>query len=123
MKILTEQSRNEKAGYYIGLDDQIGMVAELMNMAMEPREAILTMTYEYIPTVPNDFNKVKSYWLDIGGCGSSSFPAFEKASFEYHSPGWKSKVTGRILLIISHIHDGGINNEIRKNGEVICDSK
>jgi len=99
------------------------MIAELMNMAMEPRKAFLTMTYEYIPTVPTDFSMVKSYWLDIGGCGSSSFPAKEKEAFEYSSPGWTSSTTGRIVLAISHLHDGGINTEILKNGKVICYSE
>lgn len=112
----------EKAGYYIGPNDQIGMVAELMNMAMEPREAILTMSYEYIPAVPKGFSKVKSYWLDIGGCGSSSFPAEKKGTFEYSSPMWISNTTGRITFVASHLHDGGTHTEIRKNGKVICDS-
>jgi hypothetical protein len=98
------------------------MITELMNMAMEPREAFLTMTYEYIPTVPKDISKVKSYWLDIGGCGSSSFPALEKGTFEYSSPGWTSSTTGGITLAISHLHDGGTNTGILKNGKVICDS-
>ena len=60
MQKLTRAFSNEKAGYYVGPDDRVAMAAELMNMAMEPRDAILTMSYEYIPTVPKHFSKVKS---------------------------------------------------------------
>jgi hypothetical protein len=46
-----------------------------MNMVDYSRDAVLTMTWEYIPSVPAGFDKVKPLWLDIGGCGSSDLPA------------------------------------------------
>jgi len=99
------------------------MIAELMNMNDEPRDAILTLTYEYIPSVPSGFDKVKSYWLDIGGCRSSEFPAESNAIFQYSSPPWKSHSAGRITFIASHLHDGGTHIEVKKNCKVICDAK
>jgi hypothetical protein len=99
------------------------MSVELMNMMDEPCDAILTMTYEYIPFVPKGFDKVKTYWLDIGGCKSSSFPAEPQATFNYSSPPWKGHTTGRVTLVASHLHDGGTNVEVRRNGHVLCDAK
>ena len=118
MSISTEQ-----AGYYIGPDDDLAMTMELMNMADKPRDAILTMTYEFVPSFPEGFDKVKSYWLDINGCGSSSFPAKPEETFEYSSPPWKSPSAGRVLFSLSHLHDGGTHAELMKNGEVVCNAK
>ena len=98
-------------------------MVELMNMADQPRDAILTLTYEYIPSLPKGFDKVKSYWLDIGGCGSSELPAEPDTTFEYSSPHWKSNSTGRVTCIVNHLHDGGTHIELTKNGKVICDAK
>jgi len=113
----------DHAGYYIGSDDNFGMIAEFMNMKEEPRDVIFTMTYEFIPRVPAGFDKVRSMWLDIGGCHSSSFPAERDTAFQYSSPVFRSNSTGRVTSIFSHLHDGGVNIEVMKNGKVVCDAK
>lgn len=99
------------------------MTVELMNMVDEPRDAVLTMTYEYLPSIPDGFDTVKTYWLDIGGCGSSSFPAEPSTTFKYASPPWKSSLDGRVTFVASHLHDGGTNIELTSNGHIICDAR
>ena len=79
------------------------MVAELMNMHHHPRDAVLTMTYEFIPDgIPPGFAKARSMWLDIGGCKSSEFPAKLDAEFQYESPGFtvNENSTGRVLSVV-----------------------
>ena len=111
-----------EAGYEIAEGDVIAMGGELMNMRHKPREVVLSMIFEFVPRVPKGFRKVKSYWLDVGGCEGSSVPAREAQAFQYSSPDWEAKKTGRVVSVASHLHDGGVHTEIRKNGKVVCDS-
>jgi hypothetical protein len=94
-----------------------------MNMVDDPRDAVLTMTWEYIPSVPSGFDKVKPLWLDIGGCnGSSDQPAKANQAFQYTDPTpWKSNFTGRITWMGGHLHDGGVHLTVNKNNKLLCD--
>lgn len=94
-----------------------------MNEHSTPRTAILTITYEYIPQQPSDFETVTSVWLDIGGCRHSDMavPA-DKTSFHFCSPGWKSSISGRIICVLGHLHDGGTHLDVRKDDESVCRS-
>lgn len=114
----------EKAGYYIPPKHQIGALIELMNMHDTEQEAILTMTYEFVPGVPTGFQKAIPLWLDIADCSvlEKELPLKEGIVFDYDGPAWKSNTTYRIISNTGHLHDGGIHIETRKNGEVICDS-
>jgi hypothetical protein len=112
-----------KAGYEVRDGDVIAMGGELMNMQSEEREVRLTMVFEFIPTVPKKFKKVKGYWLDVGGCGSSDVEAKEDQAFEYSSPKFRSEELGSVVFTASHLHDGGTHAEIRKQGKVVCDSE
>ena len=90
-------------------------------MLDSPRDAILTITYEFIPTVPAGFDKVQPLWLDIGGCNSSELPAQADTTFQYSSPAWTSNLTGRVTWIGGHLHDGGTHLAAMKNQDVFCD--
>lgn len=90
-------------------------------MLDSPRDAILTITYEFIPTVPAGFNKVQPLWLDIGGCNSSELPAQADTTFQYSSPVWTNNLTGRVTWIGGHLHDGGTHLAAMKNQDVFCD--
>ena len=107
------------AGYYIGPTDQIGFEAELMNELMDPQMAVVTITYEYIPSPPAQFAKVTPLWLDIGNCNGSDVPPLTNTTFEYTMNPWKSTVQGRITALGSHLHDGGINLMTMKNNETM----
>jgi hypothetical protein len=114
--------RTDKAGYYLGPDDNLESLVELMNMVDSPRDAILTVTWEYIPSVPADFDQVKALWFDIGGCGSSDLPAKPDQVFQYtDSAPWTSNFTGRLIAMGGHLHDGGTHLTFNKNNVTICD--
>ena len=98
-----------------------------MNMTPEPLDAVLTLTYEYIPLSQLDrdsqFSATTPLWLDIGGCkGGSDKPAKPNTTFSYDCPTWKSTVSGEIVFVGAHLHDGGTHLAIRRNDEIICDS-
>jgi hypothetical protein len=99
------------------------MMTELMNEHSSSRTAVLTITYEYIPSKPSDFETVTSVWLDIGGCRRSDMavPA-DKTSFHFCSPAWKSTISGRIICVLGHLHDGGTHLHVRKDDELVCTS-
>lgn len=94
-----------------------------MNMVDYSRDAVLTVTWEFIPSVPAGFDKVKPLWLDIAGCNrTSDEPAKANQAFQYtDSAPWTSNFTGRITAVGGHLHDGGIHLTVNKNNKVICD--
>ena len=111
------------AGYYIGPTDRIGFEAELMNGLMDPQTAVVTITYEYIPSPPSQFAKISPIWLDVGNCNSSDVPPLTNTTFDYTMNPWRSTVQGRITAIASHLHDGGINLKTMKNNKtMLCDA-
>jgi hypothetical protein len=116
--------RTDQAGYYVAPEDNFGFIAELMNMVDYPRDAVLTVTWEYIPSVPAGFDKTKALWLNIGGCyGDSEQPAKANQAFQYTDPiPWTSNLAGRITHMVGHLHDGGVHLTITKNNKTICDS-
>ncbi|KAH8797547.1 hypothetical protein F5882DRAFT_475323 [Hyaloscypha sp. PMI_1271] len=111
----------DKAGYYVGPNDTIAFLTELMNTAMVNQTAIVTITYEYLPSLPSNFHKVTPIWMDITGCGGSEAPAKNDTAFQYTSPVWTANATGRVTSAIGHLHDGGVHLDITKNNSTMCD--
>jgi hypothetical protein len=101
-------------------DDRIAFQFEAMNMEQAERDVVLTVTWEYIPSVPGTFQPVQPYWFDIGGCGSSEVPAQPDAVFSYSSPLVKAPTSGLIAYAGGHLHDGGTHLELMKQGEPYC---
>ena len=99
------------------------MTTELMNEVEDPQDAVLTITYEYIPYMPSDFSTVTSVWLDAGDCEGSEVPVPEdRTSFELAMAPWTATLNGRVLAILSHLHDGGVDLNVVKNDEAVCQS-
>jgi hypothetical protein len=101
------------------------MTSELMNMMDMESQAIVSITYEYIPSPPPSFGHLQPLWLDIGpggGCNGSDRPAFANKTFQYSSPAWKASTNGYVVGIGAHLHDGGTQVKVKNNGNVVCDS-
>ena len=99
------------------------MFVELMNEKKESRPAVATITYEFIPAVPPNFDKVTSVWLDIGGCLNPEQPARNDTTFDYSmQPAWKANFSGHITTILGHLHDGGTHLEVKQNNVTVCDN-
>jgi hypothetical protein len=116
-------NRTDSAGYYLGPNDDVAFVVELMNESEDTRSAVVTIIYEYVPGVPDGWAKVTPVWLDIGSCDDSELPAKNDTFFEYSSTQWKSTVKGNITWIAGHLHDGGTHLEVLKNNQTVCDCR
>lgn len=99
------------------------MATELMNEREEEQTAVLTITYEYIPYEALDFATTTPIWLDIGGCRSDVPVPSNQTSFEMVSPAWTSSIKGRLVTVVSHLHDGGTRLQLQRDGEEVCNSK
>ncbi|CZR60756.1 uncharacterized protein PAC_10652 [Phialocephala subalpina] len=112
------------AGYYIGRNDTIGFLTELMNTEMVNQTAVVTIEYEYIPGLPASFSKVTPVWLDIAPCDQGSEEPAKNGSFQYTSTPWTApaNAAGRITCAIGHVHDGGTHIDIAKNNQSMCDA-
>jgi len=112
----------DEAGYYLGPSDNITFLVELMNESEERRPAVVTVTYEYISSVPQQWAHVTPIWLDIGTCSNSELPAKNNSAFEYSmQPAWKANLTGHVTWIAGHLHDGGTHIEVLRNNNTVCD--
>lgn len=128
-KTPADSTRTVKAGYYVGANDSLGLLLELMNEVMEARDAVLTIDWEYLPGRPRDHKLVTLVWLDIDGVcsihGSELHPPNDMTifSFEMQEP-WMTTTSaaGEIIVGFGHLHDGGVDIQIIKNGETIFDS-
>lgn len=116
-------TRTQKNGYRLEKSDKVKMAVEFMNELETPQDAILTITYEYIPDTPRGFEALTPIWLDIGDCKDSEVPVPNGAvTFEPSSPAWTSTISGRVVTTVSHLHDGGIHLHTTRNGETVCTS-
>ncbi|KAK3671226.1 hypothetical protein LTR78_008861 [Recurvomyces mirabilis] len=118
---LTDQGTH-KIGYPILANDAFIMSSELMNMLGNPQEVVLSMIWEYVPSIPDDFKQAVPYWLDVGGCGDSNVPAQANKKFHYKSPAVTADFDGDIAFVAGHLHDGGTEVNLLKNGLKACTS-
>jgi len=93
---------------------------ELMNMRDTSQRVLLSVIWEYIPSIPSGFKEVTPYWLDIGGCSDSRKPAKAGSEFSYSSPNLTSNFKGRVAFIGGHLHDGGTMLEVFRNDKTVC---
>jgi Stress up-regulated Nod 19 len=98
------------------------MATELMNVWPKSQVVMLTLTYEYIPYRPDDFQAATSIWLDVGGCRSEVAVPDEQTSFMLSSLKWTSTVNGSVIAIVSHLHDGGVHLGVERNEDMVCKS-
>jgi len=109
------------------------MVSELMNEARQPRDAVITIDWEFLPgslARTASVQAVRPIWLDIdGACGAYQAEASEvpvpaggeRIPFRLTmSPAWTSTVAGEVVLGVPHLHDGGVVLETTRNGRVAC---
>lgn len=102
------------------------MLMELMNSSPESREAIMTIDYEFVPqpeAKEAKFERVDTMWLDVGGCTGSEQTVKSNTTSEYEmAEPIEARRAGKVLGLGSHLHDGGINVEVKQNDKLICDS-
>jgi len=113
---------NGTYGYKVNTGDKFHLLVDLMNMNVARTPVYLTMTYKYTPANTAGIHNVKPVWLDVAQCGTSEATA-RTGSYDLVSAPWASNVAGPLLGVGGHLHDGGVNALIKKNGATICDSQ
>jgi len=114
----------DQVGYYLGANDNVAFLVELMNETPDPRPVVVTIIYEYVPGLPSSFTQVTPIWLDVSNncTGDSEVPAFNNTAFNYTmQPRWKADFNGKVTCIVGHLHDGGTHLEVLKSGSPVCD--
>jgi hypothetical protein len=114
-----------KTGFRIHPKDTHGMEIELMNLNKEAITTYLTLTYDFLdgPT-PEDFKHTRAVWFDVTGCfKASEMKPKNDGKFEMSSDPWTSPVTGDILGIGGHVHDGGLSVSAFQNDREFCKSE
>ncbi|KAH8897007.1 hypothetical protein GQ53DRAFT_498502 [Thozetella sp. PMI_491] len=117
-----------KAGYYIKDGDKLSVFTDLMNESNEARDVVLTLEWEFVPSAPPDFEVAVPIWLDIDGAclpHAAEVPVPKnEATFSFvMDPPWTANFSAKTLMVMNHIHDGGSNILVTKNGQTYCDGK
>lgn len=108
----------------MGKADLLTAIVELMNEAQEEQEAFVTMEWEYLPASVQGFDLVKPIWLDVGGvCSRADVSVTGKGDvFNLTTEAWTAGFSSQVLTVMSHLHDGGIHQQLRIGGKTPCDS-
>jgi hypothetical protein len=124
-------------GYRFKADDTLILNSELMNMRDEVKWVWLTLTYDYyLEQTHPEIKDGRAVWMSIGTprCGGKNdHNPFGKTNLTImeqptamvlseHSMPWTSPGDGFIMGLNGHLHEGGTNIEVFKEGQIICTS-
>jgi hypothetical protein len=110
-------------GYYQG-NSSWNLIWDLASASTTPETVYYEVKFTWIPAAQaTGFKNVEPIWFDIAQCGFSTFNV--PAGRSQRSWTWTVNRPGAILGVGGHVHDGGINLEVRNDstGRVICDSR
>jgi len=118
-------TENVKSGYWIGRDDRISALAEVVNYKNVPQDVYFTLDMEYVKF---DDGRPKDY-LDVGfgsllveQCGNLYLRPPKDKMVTYNSSEYIAAQSGYIVGLTPHLHDGGLNLKMLVNGKVACTS-
>jgi hypothetical protein len=113
-----------KAGYYVKPNDNFNLIVDLMNENPKEEKVYMTITYEYITGKPEGFSDLRPVWFDADQCGVSDVkPKSQNGAYTIAARPWRANFDGKIIALGSHLHDGGINAVVTRDGEVVCNSE
>jgi hypothetical protein len=122
-----------KSGYRLRPSDTVVINTELMNLDDKEKWVWLALTYDYLEGSHPDYKSGKIIWMSIGPnrCGrrdpnpfgasnltATLQPTSQKLS-ESSFP-WIAPQNGYILGFNGHMHDGGVEIKVHKNGKQLC---
>jgi hypothetical protein len=109
-------------GYYVG-NGTFNMIYDLMSMSTKPETVAIQMKWQWIPAAQaGSIAKIEPVWFDVDQCGDSEVAV--PAGPSTKSWTWTVNRPGKLVGIGGHIHNGGINVDIRNDttGQQICNS-
>ncbi|KAI0133571.1 hypothetical protein BJ170DRAFT_678514 [Xylariales sp. AK1849] len=111
------------AGYYLP-KEHMSIETELINYDTEARDIVVTIEWEYIPRNFTLFARLLPIYLDASGiCGSTDVePPMSGGAFNLSlTPPFKLNFDRIMTGVGGHIQDGGIDLQVTKNGQIMCD--
>jgi Stress up-regulated Nod 19 len=112
-----------KVGYKLNKADKFALIVDLMNENPAASVVYLTISYDFVPGHPEDYDHMRPVWLDIAQCMTSEYPAMRQAgSFYVDAPTWKATFDGDVVGLAGHLHDGGQAVLVTSDGKVACNS-
>jgi hypothetical protein len=114
----------QKVGYYIAEGNEFMTYLESMNMNPVAKSVYLTLTYDFIDgPEQSQFKRAKPIWMDVDNCKTSEVdPPEGKTSYVLESEDWTTDYDGEFISGFGHVHDGGTNVIVSKNGVDVCNS-
>ena len=110
-------------GYRVGANARWNLIWELASMSTVPETVYYTVEYTFVPASTPGMRDVEPVWFDVDQCGDShvSIPAGPSSQ----TWTWNVNRPGNMLTVGGHVHDHGINLEVRNvtTNQVICDSR
>jgi len=112
-------------GYEVEANDRWSMDVDLMNWSTETRRVKIKVTFKYATgSDATSRTNLRPWWLDVDGCSLDSLIevpiGFSDTTRDIRAPS-----AGRLIAAAGHIHDHGLNDELRNNSrseELICNS-
>jgi len=114
------------SGYYLSKSETFRMTGEIINYTNDTKVVYSVSELEYIPGRPAGSLDVVTQVLSVNQCESSDVklrPPGGQKIFSFKSKELTVIQDGYILARRGHMHDGGVNVDLKINGITICDSK
>jgi hypothetical protein len=111
-------------GYRVQPGDTWNTLAHVMNLGDETRTLNVEVTFYYAPA-DSGLREVRPLWLDVNNCGNSEYSIPAGSSSEVWDFTATSDLEGRIVATFGHVHDQGVQIELRNmtRGEHLCTSR
>ncbi|KAF2670726.1 hypothetical protein BT63DRAFT_199949 [Microthyrium microscopicum] len=115
-----------KSGYWIGKDDPLLLMTEVVNYQNEPQEVYFTVDMDYLSFPsgpPKEYLDVRWGMLQVA-CSTTGLalrpPKDKPITFE--TPIYRAGADGYIVGAYPHLHDGALDMKIMVNGKAACSS-
>jgi hypothetical protein len=114
-------------GYPVGAASTWVLIYDLMNSNMQAKTVSIQMTFDWVPQSTPGMKPLTPVWLDVNQCLTSEVPA-RTGSYSYTYT-WPSTISGKLMGVGGHVHDGGTYLSVRNNGsaarprnDLLCNS-
>jgi Stress up-regulated Nod 19 len=118
-----------KAGFYIGKDAPITQMIDIVNYNNNTRKVYTVSEVEYLEGKQPGFLQSVSTGIDLGMCnglgqtGTFIYAPKNQKKFSFTGKDMTFERDGYILNAWGHLHDGGVDMEVKINGKEVCRSK